>query len=491
MTTAMNRTLAALPRGRQVETAPQASDMDDWTGADFDSWQVLASLNVPDPITRVTRARQGRRQERTPLMSVTELHPTVPKPAEADPVAVAEAEAVRVRAEAEAEALRIKAQEEAEKQRIANARAGMKLEADKAAHARKMAEQEAARVKAEAEAQKTQEQADAKAQEEAARAEEQRRTENTWKWGARAIYAVGLVIAAPVQFLAFWDEHRPFLLAAPALLEGLALVLACGAAWAVAHRRDVMPYRVGIMIGAAIAATINLWHGLADPKIGLNAGLIGALASLGGPIVLMAYEHGIAQRRDGIPSWRERRDAEKAEKAAAAEVARKADEKKAADEAKAAEKREAQERAQAEQQRKDADRQERHPEVWEVAEALRSARGAETVTEQIWADAWYRVTGSKTVGVTPEMEARSRAAQARMKAAVEGHLTQGDEDASAQVESQMPSGDEKDLEAVDRRRFNGGVPPLRRAGDTAPYASGARNQMSIEARDRATETTDA
>ncbi|MEV6425014.1 hypothetical protein [Streptomyces sp. NPDC051662] len=50
---------------RQVEAAPQSADMADWTGADFDSWEVLTSLNVSDPITRVTRARQGHGQERT------------------------------------------------------------------------------------------------------------------------------------------------------------------------------------------------------------------------------------------------------------------------------------------------------------------------------------------------------------------------------------------------------------------------------------------
>ncbi|MFE4539622.1 hypothetical protein ACFRKB_31930 [Streptomyces scopuliridis] len=50
---------------RPAEAAPQTADMTDWTGADFDSWQVLTSLNISDPITRVTRARQGQAQERT------------------------------------------------------------------------------------------------------------------------------------------------------------------------------------------------------------------------------------------------------------------------------------------------------------------------------------------------------------------------------------------------------------------------------------------
>ncbi|WP_262062625.1 hypothetical protein [Streptomyces sp. STR69] len=396
-----------------------------------------------------------------------------------------ETETALLKAQAEADSIRIKAEAEAEKQRIANARAAMKLEAEQAAHARKMAEQEAARVKAETEATKSQEQAEAQAQAESERAEEQRRTERTWKWGARGIYGVGLVIAAPVQFLAFWDEHRPFLLAAPALLEGLALVLACGAAWAVAHRRDVLPYRVGIMAGALIAATINLWHGLSDPKIGLNAGLIGAIASIGGPCVLMAYEHGIAQRRDGIPSWRERRDITKAEAAALEAAEAKQKEKEAAEASRAKEKAEAQKRAEEDQRRKDADRQEHHPEVWEVAQALRSARGAEHVTEQIWADAWYRVTGSKSVGVTPDIEARSRAAQARMKAAIEGLLTETDEDALSQVESQKLHQPERDLSAVDGRRFNGGTPPRRTAGDTAPYAPIARAAMSDTAKQSA------
>lgn len=36
---------------RPAEAAPQSADMADWTGA--------------DPITRVTRARQGQGQERT------------------------------------------------------------------------------------------------------------------------------------------------------------------------------------------------------------------------------------------------------------------------------------------------------------------------------------------------------------------------------------------------------------------------------------------
>ncbi|GHI98137.1 hypothetical protein TPA0906_00030 [Streptomyces olivaceus] len=59
------KTATSTADDRTAEAAPQTADMADWTGADFDSWQVLTSLNVSDPITRVTRARQGQGQERT------------------------------------------------------------------------------------------------------------------------------------------------------------------------------------------------------------------------------------------------------------------------------------------------------------------------------------------------------------------------------------------------------------------------------------------
>lgn len=59
------KTATTEPRGRQAENTTQSADLTDWTGADYDSWEVLTSLNVPDPIARVTQARQGHGQERT------------------------------------------------------------------------------------------------------------------------------------------------------------------------------------------------------------------------------------------------------------------------------------------------------------------------------------------------------------------------------------------------------------------------------------------
>lgn len=411
-----------------------------------------------------------------------------------DPVALAEAEAIRARAAAEADAVRTKAAgeakaaeilaaEEAEKLRLANERARLAQERKQADHDAYLAKKAAEAAKAKADEEKA---AKAAAEKEAADAKhdaEQKRSESWWKWGARGIYAVGLVIAAPVQFMHFWDPKRPFLIAAPALLEGLALVLALGAAWAVAHRRDVAPYRVGIMLGAVIAAGINMYGGLSDPAIGFNAGLIGAIASLGGPIVLMAYEHGIAQKADGIPSWRERRGAAKAEAEAAAAREKARQEKKAAETAAATEKAAARASAEEEQARKDADRQATHKDVWEVADALRSARGSVFVTEQIWAESWFLVTGCKTVGIRAEIEAQSRAAQAAMQTVTEAPVL----GSLSQINSQRPAREKRDPNAPDGRRNNGGTPPVRRPGDAPPPSPLARTQARIE---RTTEKKD-
>ncbi|MFF6847111.1 hypothetical protein [Streptomyces antimycoticus] len=404
-----------------------------------------------------------------------------------DPVALAEAEAIRKRADAQAEALRIEAEgkakaekikavEDAEKQRILNERQRMKLEKDQAAHKAYLAEKAAKEAREKAAKEKA-EKADAEeAERESARAAEKERTQRMWKWGARGIYAVCLIIAAPVQFLDFWDPARKFLVAAPAMLEGIALVLACGAAWAVAHRRDVLPYRIGIMLGAAIAATINMRGGMTNPAIGFNAGLVGAIASLVGPIVLMAYEHGIAQKADGIPSFREKRAARKEKEAEEAARAEAKAEKQAADAKTKAEKAAQQMQAEAEQKRRDEDRQKHHPDVWEVAEALRSARGSQYVTEQIWGDAWNLVHGTRKVGITAKIEADARAAESRMKTAADLPII-GD---FSQVESQRPPRSKRDPDAPDGRRNNGGTPPVRRSGDTAPNSPLARKQAAIE-----------
>ncbi|MGC5534255.1 hypothetical protein [Streptomyces sp. SR-10] len=404
-----------------------------------------------------------------------------------DPVALAEADAVRTRAEAEAESVRLKAKgeadaartlavEEAEKLRLANERARLTQERKQVDHDAYVAKKAAETARTNAEKEKAERaEADREAAE-AKREAEQERSEHWWKWGARAIYAVGMIIAGPVQFMHFWDPKRPFLVAAPALLEGFALVLAFGAAWAVANRRDVAPYRIGIMVGAVVAAVVNLHGGISDERIGLNAGLIGAIASLGGPLVLMAYEHGMAQKADGIASWRERRAVARAQSEASAALKKEQQVQRDAELAAEADRQITEARAKEEQKRRDADRKAGHPEVWEVAEAIRSARGSQYVTEQIWTEAWGRVTGSKTVGITPEIEAQSRGAEARMQAATKTPVF-GE---FSLINSHRPPKSKKDPNVPDGRRGNGGVPPRRRAGDTQPPSPLARNQARIE-----------
>lgn len=411
-----------------------------------------------------------------------------------DPVALAEAEAIRTRAAAEADALRIKAEgeakaaeilaaEQAEKDRIANRRARIALERKQVDHNAYVEKKNAETAKSKADQDKAKRTEADQAQRQAQLLADQVRSERFWKWGARGIYIVGLALAGPVQFMHFWDPRRPFLLAAPALLEGFALAFAFGAAWAVAHRRDVALYRVGIMLGAIIAAAVNLYGGMSDPAIGFNAGLIGAIASMGGPIVLMTYERGIAQKADGEPSRREKRAAAKAAVAKASEEEKARADKAAADALAASEKKAAEERAVLEQKRRDDDRLASHPEVWEVADAIRSARGSATVTEQIWAEAWYRVTGFKQVGVDLDIDTQTRAADARAKTAEQAPVL----GSFTLVESQIKRRAKKDPNEPDGRRNNGGTPPVRRPGDTQPYSPLARRQIGVE---RTTEKKD-
>lgn len=61
----MATTTTTVPRTSQAATAPKSQVPPDWNGADYDSFEVLVTLRVSDPIDRVTRARQGHRQEGT------------------------------------------------------------------------------------------------------------------------------------------------------------------------------------------------------------------------------------------------------------------------------------------------------------------------------------------------------------------------------------------------------------------------------------------
>jgi hypothetical protein len=98
------------------------------------------------------------------------------------------------------------------------------------------------------------------------------------------------------------------------------------------------------------------------------------------------------------------------------------------------------------------------------------------VTEQIWSDAWYRVTGSKLVGITAEIEAQSRAAEARMRTATETPIV----GSFSLINSHRPAHTKRDPNAPDGRRNNGGTPPRRRPGDAPPPSQLARTQARLE-----------
>ncbi|GAB2717163.1 hypothetical protein [Kitasatospora kifunensis] len=382
----------------------------------------------------------------------------------------AEARAALIQAEAD------KAAAEAERLRLANRRGAMRTEQDEATHAAKMAKLTAEREAAEREAAQEKAAAEAARERVQAEADEKKSAERNWRLGALGIYIAGAVVSMPLQVLAFYKPDMPFLLSAPFFLEGLALVLSFGAAAAVTAGRPVWPYRVGVMVAAVIAAAVNVIHGNADPRIGIGVGAIGAVTSIGGPIVWTAYEHGRARRLDGVPTRRERnaaakaaaaelrRLAEEAERAEAEAIA-KAEAKAAEDEKKAADKAAADLVAAEDQARRDEERQAEHPEVWAVAVARRTATGSAHVTEQIWAAAWEVVHGTKEVGVTASIRAMLLAARAAMQQAGEGF----EGTAKPQVESQTPR---RDPDAEDGRKSNGGTPPVRRAGDAQKYLPG-------------------
>ncbi|MFI9331974.1 hypothetical protein ACIGZJ_31085 [Kitasatospora sp. NPDC052868] len=399
----------------------------------------------------------------------------------------AEARAALVKAEAD------KAAAEAERRRLANRRAEMRLDQDQAEHAVKMAQLAAERLAAEQKAAEQKAAADAARDRAQAEAGAKEKAERQWKWGALGIYIAGAVVSLPLQLLAFYDPHKQFLLMAPVFLEGLALVVSFGAAAAVSSGKAVWPYRVGVMLAAGIAATVNLVHGFSDPRIGIAAGTIGALTSIGGPIVWTAYEHGRAKRLDGVPTRRERIAAERIaarERAVAAmEAERDAVEEKSRAEAKRveetrklADKVAAHKAAVEDQRRRDKEREDEHPQVWAVAVARRTATGSPAVTEQIWAAAWEVIHGTKEIGVTAEIRAQLVAARAAMQEAGQGL----EKAAKPQVESQTPR---RDPDAEDGRKYNGGTPPRRRPGDTPPYAAGVGKVASAQGANRAPRRT--
>lgn len=336
-----------------------------------------------------------------------------------DPVALAEAEAIRTRADAEAEAVRIearaaaeieiiKATEEAEKQRLANGRAARRDEADEAAHRVRMAELERKRAE-------TQRLADAEAKaaeenEAAAEVEQEAREKSSasWKRAAVGFAIVCALVALPVQMSAFYTPGRPYLGGVPIVLEAGAWVVLKGAAAAVTDRRPHWHYRLIAWLIAAGAAAVNLGHGLSS--FDTVTAIATAVASIAGPGVWDLHEHGRIRARDGKQTWRQRW----AERRAAA--------KHAKQEAALAAEREAAAKAEAAASAADAaqlaaDREARFQDVWAHALKLAAALGETTVTEAIWIRAHNDIEGTDPGEDVNIISGRNKA-QARVAAAL-------------------------------------------------------------------------
>ena len=393
-----------------------------------------------------------------------------------DPVALAEAEAIRTRAAAEAEALRVKAEGEAEaerikaaedarKQKIANDKAEARALEEQAARAARIAKLNREREEQERAAREADEKAAAQEQAEAAKAAEVAAAEEQWRQYALRFYAVCSIVALPVQIAAFYNPNALWLMAAPLMLEGGAWVVLKGARAAAADRRPHWHYRLIAWVLAFIAAAINLWHGLHafDPATAIGT----AFASIAGPGVYDLHEHGQIRKRDGALTRKQRKAQEKKDRVEAA--------RKAAEEKRRAAEKEAAERAAAEAAEKLAQaRAKEFPKVWQHALRLAAALGETTVTEAVWKRAHRDVEGADP-SESAEIIRLRNAAEARVEAARQKRpVTRS----SQQVASQVPG-------AKKPRVYN---PPARRGVRTkgdVKYAPAARRQAAITAKQTA------
>lgn len=390
-----------------------------------------------------------------------------------DPVALAEAEAIRTRAEAEAEAARIEAEgkaeaerikavEEARKQKIANDKVEARAREEQAAREARISKLNREREEQERLAREAEEKAATREQAEAAKAAEVAAAEEEWRQYALRFYAVCSIVALPVQIAAFYNPNALWLMAAPIMLEGGAWVVLKGAKAAAASHRPHWHYRLIAWVLAVIAAAINLWHGLHafDPATAIGT----AFASIAGPGVYDLHEHGQIRKRDGSLTRKQRKAKVKAERAEAA--------RKAAEEKRRAAEKEAAEHAAAEAAEKLAQaRAKEFPKVWQHALRLAAALGETTVTEAVWKRAHRDVEGADP-SESAEIIRLRNAAEARVEAARQKRSVNG---SSQQVASQVPG-------VKKPRVYN---PPARRGKRTkgdVKYAPAAARQASIAAR---------
>ncbi|MGW0780355.1 hypothetical protein [Streptomyces sp. NPDC002913] len=429
-------------------------------------WQAFLGTPAEQPVVEPTPEPQP--EPATPTVDLVAQ-------AEADAIrtkAFADAEEQRINAEAAAEALKTKAAEEARKLKLANDKAERRAEEEQAARDARIAESNRLRAEAERAQVKARREEQEQQHAEAATAREVEAAAARWRRYAILFYGVCAIVALPVQIAAFWDPHAWWLVIAPLMLEGAALVVTKGAAAAVAAQRPHWHYRTVAWLFAFTAAGINLWHGIHafDPATAIGT----AFASLAGPGVWDLHEHGRIRRRDGVLSRKERKAAERAGKKQAAE--------REAQEQREAAREEARQKAmEAIDARLAEQREQEFPDEWKYALKLAVAMGETTVTDAVWDRAWDDLHAAKP-GVTANSISTRNAAAVRMQRVLERAPEKTpSKTTNTQRASQMPP-------AKKPRVYN---PPARagrrRAGDTPKYVEAARKQAAITARTASTE----
>jgi hypothetical protein len=392
-----------------------------------------------------------------------------------DAVALAEADAIRTRAEAEAEALRIaaegkaeaekiKAAEEAErlrleneKQRLVNQRAELRFQREEAEQRAKIAEAERKREETERARETDRRKAEETDQAETLRVEAVEKSSQRWRRVAMGFYALCAAVALPVQMAAFYNPHARYLLVAPVFIELIALVALVGAAAAVTAGRPHWHYRLVAWVGALTAATINIVHGLGAFDAATAFGT--ALASVSGPGMWDLHEHGRIRARNGRPSWRQRH----ADKKAARQEARRqaAEEKRRAAEQKIAEQAAAEAREQLAE-----DRQRVFEDVWKEAVKIAAAVGSNPNDDDVWARAYRNIKGCDP-GESIESITARRSAEKRVQAALTGapvSTLRNTKNAQRAIQVKAPA----------RRSSYKPVPPRRTPGDTPRFHPVAR-----------------
>ncbi|MFJ7416576.1 hypothetical protein ACIQWZ_38130 [Streptomyces sp. NPDC098077] len=261
------------------------------------------------------------------------------------------------------------------------------------AQARAEAVERKAREDRETEDRAREERRKAEAAEARRQAEVQRREDRATKAVNIGVVAA-LLVALPLQIRAFWSPDRPWEVVVPFVLEGLAWVFISQAEAAIAARRMVWHYLVGVFLCAGFAAAVNILDGFTHTEIGPIFGVVGGVCSLAGPGIKVIHEFG-ARDKQAKATRAERKLAQAQAKQTEAEAkAREAEleHKRKTEAARREEQRAAAEAKQAAEAKRLTDQDEQraatYPEVWKRYESILAAHPLGSISrDRAWTDA--------------------------------------------------------------------------------------------------------